>query len=77
MLEMRELVPFTEAKLRCALVVLAPGPAETRGDQELLPQGEGTAESYEQCLPLPERSSAEHRTISSPPLVQGAMHGAS
>lgn len=49
MLKMRELVPFTEAKCSFALVVLAHGPADTWWNQELLLQGQGTAESYEWC----------------------------
>lgn len=38
-----------------ALVVPAPGPAETQGDQKLLPQGWGSTESYEWCPSLTER----------------------
>ena len=69
---------FHRSKMQSfVLVVPAPGPSETWGDQscslgvKALPRAMNSA-----CL-CESSSSAEHRTISSPPLTQGAMHGAS
>lgn len=47
---------FCRGKMQSfALVVPAPGPAETQGDQKLLPRGQDTAESYKRRLPLQEQ----------------------